>query len=61
MSATTLATKRMHLQCTCFFKCHFQMTLFVVVVVKIVDFQIKVICSMSAHENSATAETHSEQ
>ena len=33
------------------------MTLFVVVV-NIVDFQIKVICSMFEHENNATVETH---
>ena len=38
----------------------FQMTLFVVVV-NIVDFQIKLICSTSEHENSETGETHSKQ
>ena len=39
---------------------HFPIVMFVVIV-RIVDFQIKAICSMSEHENNAIAETHSKQ
>ena len=43
-----------------FFLDHFPIVMFVVVA-KIVDFQIKAICSMSEHENSAMTKTHSKQ